>query len=87
MVDRGKAFQIIANLTMILLMLFCLIPFLLLIISSITQENSLVRNRYSFFPEKIDFSAYKYLLVDSGSIVRGFVHVSFSGGRACSWTI
>ena len=59
MVDRGKSFQVVANLIMVLLVLFCLVPFVLLIVSSITQENSLVRNGYSFIPEKIDFSAYK----------------------------
>lgn len=73
MVDRGKTFQIVANLVMILLVLFCLIPFVLLVVSSITQETALVRNGYSFIPEKIDFSAYKYLLVDSSSIVRGYI--------------
>ena len=44
MVDRGKSFQVVANLIMVLLVLFCLVPFVLLIVSSITQENSLVRN-------------------------------------------
>ncbi len=77
MVDKGKTFQVAANLIMIVLMLFCLLPFLLLIISSITQENALVRNGYSFFPEQIDFAAYKYLLVDSTSIVRGYILSAF----------
>ena len=36
MVDRGKTFQVVANIIMALLVLFCLIPFVLLIISSIT---------------------------------------------------
>lgn len=77
MVDKGKTFQVAANLIMIMLTLFCLLPFLLLIISSITQENALVRNGYSFFPEQIDFAAYKYLLVDSTSIVRGYILSAF----------
>ena len=77
MVDKGKTFQVAANLIMIVLTLFCLLPFLLLIISSITQENALVRNGYSFFPEQIDFAAYKYLLVDSTSIVRGYILSAF----------
>lgn len=77
MVDKGKTFQVAANLIMIVLTLFCLLPFLLLIISSITQENALVRNGYSFFPEQIDFTAYKYLLVDSTSIVRGYILSAF----------
>ena len=77
MVDKGKTFQVAANLIMIVLTLFCLLPFLLLIISSITQENAQVRNGYSFFPEQIDFAAYKYLLVDSTSIVRGYILSAF----------
>ena len=72
MVDRSKTFQIIANAVMILLVLFCLVPFALLIVSSITKETSLVKYGYSFIPREIDLAAYKYLLVDSTDIVRGY---------------
>jgi putative aldouronate transport system permease protein len=72
MVEKSKRFQITANLVMILLALFCLIPFILLIISSVTDELSLVRNGYSFLPKKLSFDAYKYLLVDSTNILRGY---------------
>lgn len=57
---------------MILLMLFCLIPFLLLLVSSFTAESALLKNGYSFFPSEISFDAYKALLVDSSSIFRGY---------------
>lgn len=72
MVKKDKGFQIFANVTLLLLALFCILPFLLLIISSVTEEMTLMRNGYSFFPEKISFDAYKYLLIDSKSIVRGY---------------
>lgn len=72
MVDRSKAFQIVANAIMIILVLFCLVPFVLLIVSSIIKETSLVKYGYSFIPREIDFAAYKYLLVDSTDIVRGY---------------
>ncbi len=72
MVDRSKTFQIFANIIMILLVLFCLVPFVLLIVSSITKETSLVKYGYSFFPREIDLAAYKYLLVDSSDILRGY---------------
>lgn len=72
MVEKSKRFQITANLVMILLALFCLIPFILLIISSVTDELTLVRNGYSFLPKKLSFDAYKYLLVDSTNILRGY---------------
>lgn len=53
-------------------MLFCLIPFLLLVVSSFTAESALLKNGYSFFPSQISFDAYKALLVDSNSILRGY---------------
>lgn len=41
--------------------------------SSITKENILLKYGYSFWPREISFDAYKTLLVDSGSIVRGYI--------------
>lgn len=73
MVDSSKAFQVIAHVIMILLALFCLIPIVLLIVSSITSEKSLLTNGYSFLPSKIDFVAYKYLLLgDANKILRAY---------------
>ncbi|MDR1641819.1 MAG: carbohydrate ABC transporter permease [Clostridiales bacterium] len=72
MVDRGKTFQIAANAIMILLTAFCLLPFLLLLSSSMTSETSLIREGYSFWPRDLDLSAYKYILIDSGDLARGY---------------
>ena len=58
---------------MILITLFCLLPFLLLIVSSFTDEATLVRDGYSFFPQQLSLNAYRYLLVDSTAIVRGYL--------------
>lgn len=72
MVDRNKGFQVILHGIFALLALACLLPFMLLIISSITEENTLIRNGYTFFPDAISFDAYRYLLVDSSAIVNGY---------------
>ncbi|NBJ92608.1 carbohydrate ABC transporter permease [Parablautia muri] len=72
MVEKNRSFQIGVHLFMIILTLFCLIPFLLLVVSSFTAESALLKNGYSFFPSKISFDAYKTLLVDSSSIMRGY---------------
>lgn len=53
--------------------LCCLIPFILVIIISLTDENAILRNGYSFFPEKFSIAAYKYLFADASSIVRGYM--------------
>lgn len=72
MVESRKGFQIIANIVLSILAVFCLTPFLLLMISSVTDELTLVRNGYSFFPKKLSFDAYRFLLVDSTNILRGY---------------
>ncbi len=72
MVENNKKFQIIINAIMVLLCLSCAVPFLLLVSSSITAEETLVKHGYSFFPRVIDLSAYKYLLFGSKAIIRGY---------------
>ena len=72
MVERSKTFQIISNCVMILLCAFCILPLWLLFASSITNEQTLIVNGYSFFPRSIDLSAYKYILVDSAQLLRGY---------------
>jgi putative aldouronate transport system permease protein len=72
MVDRNHGFQVFANLIMILLALVCILPFVLLIASSLTNENALIHNGYSFWPSQFDTAAYKYLLIDSSSLARGY---------------
>jgi len=73
MVGSSKAVQVVLHIVMIVLSLFCLLPFILLIVSSVTSEQTLIQNGYSFFTTDIDLAAYRYLLVDSGTIVRGYL--------------
>lgn len=73
MVEKNKSFQIITNIIMILLCLFCVLPLWLLIASSMTNEQVLIKNGYSLIPKEIDLSAYKYILVDSTQLLRGYI--------------
>lgn len=68
-----KSYQTIITAVMIIISLICIIPFVLLISSSITSEEMLVKNGYSFWPKRIDLSAYKYLLFGSKAVARGYV--------------
>ncbi len=72
MIRRDRVFQTTANIIMIVLMLYCMLPLLLLFASSITEERALIVNGYSFWPSRIDWSTYKYILIDSTQIVRGY---------------
>lgn len=72
MVQNDKGLQIILNIIMIILCLICVLPFLLLISSSLSADNDLVKYGYSFLPRRIDLSAYRYLIFGSKSIIRGY---------------
>lgn len=65
---KGKGeiiFQIIVNVVMIILMLAAVLPFLLLVMSSVTDEKVLLVDGYSFFPRVFSGYAYEYLFVSN----------------------
>lgn len=73
------------NVCMIVLCLFCLLPLWLLIASSVTNERALIKYGYSLIPREPDLAAYKYILVDSTQLIRGYaisVVVTVSGTAA-----
>ena len=72
MVEKKGPFQLIANIIMILLALCCLFPFLLLIMSSITDEQTLIREGYSIIPSKFGFQSYAYLWKNAAKIGRAY---------------
>lgn len=72
MVDNSRAFQIIANILMFMFMIFCLFPFVLLVVSSFTDEGTLIRNGYSLFPEKFSLESYAYMYERLDTIMRAY---------------
>ena len=64
--------SIIANFVLIIFALFAVLPFILLIISSLTDNQVAMVEGYSFFPSKLSLSAYKYLLDQWQMIGRGY---------------
>ncbi len=73
MVDNNKGFQVIANLLMTLLAVLAVVPFILLIMSSFTDEQALITDGYSFWPSKFSTYAYQYLFTKSTAVVRGYI--------------
>ena len=76
MVEKKKGFQIFAHFVMIFIAVCSVAPFILLVMSSITEEKSLIANGYSFFPKEFSLYAYQYLLTGSGALLRSYV-ISF----------
>lgn len=67
-----RVFQTVSHILMIAASIACLLPFILLIISSFTDNNTIIRNGYSLFPEKWSLDAYAYLLKRSDQIFRAY---------------
>lgn len=72
MVCTKKGFRVFANVIMALLALCCVLPFVLLISSSVTDEATLMKNGYAFLPETINLRAYQYLFQSFGGIARAY---------------
>ena len=56
-----KRFQVIGHSIMVILSALAVIPIILLVISSFTDNDMLIKNGYSFLPEKWSFYAYEYI--------------------------
>ncbi len=77
--------QIILNVLLMIMVVVIILPFALVFISSITDENTLIRNGYSLFPEKLSTFAYEYIMKHSDKIFRAYgvtVFVTFIGTAA-----
>ncbi|WP_019637289.1 carbohydrate ABC transporter permease [Paenibacillus fonticola] len=48
------------------------LPFILIVVASFTDESALIRNGYSFFPEKISLDAYLYMISSSATFLRAY---------------
>lgn len=67
-----KRFQIIGNIVMSLMTICAILPMILLLIASFTDNDALIRNGYSFFPEKLSIDAYRYIFSSGGTVMRAY---------------
>ena len=65
--------QGISHLILGIMTLLALLPFVLLIIASLTDEEIAIKNGFSFFPEKWGLSAYKYLIGEWSQIGHAYM--------------
>lgn len=72
MAGKGKAFRVISYIVITMLTIFAIMPFVLLIVSSITNETTINKYGYSFIPRDIDFTAYQYLFLSGGKILKAY---------------
>lgn len=64
--------QVIINAILLTVSLIFLLPLLLVISSSLTDEVTLARSGFALIPPKISFDAYNFIRMDPGRIVRAY---------------
>ena len=72
MAGKGKGFRIFSNILMIVLSLACILPFVLLLSSSVTSDDTILKYGYSFLPRDVDFAAYRFLFMGSTKIIKAY---------------
>ena len=64
---------VIAHVVLAVLSLCSIVPFILLVISSLTPEQELLSSGYTFWPKAFSLEAYKYLVQSNGAnILRSY---------------
>ncbi len=67
-----KPTNVLFNIIMILLSLLSIIPFIFVVIISLTDEGALALNGYRFIPEKLSLFAYQYIVEAGANIIRSY---------------
>jgi putative aldouronate transport system permease protein len=83
--DRRK-WRIAAHIVLSVMSLSALLPFLLLVISSFTDEQTAIANGYSFLPAKWSLDAYGYIVREIATIGRAYgmtIFVTAVGTATC----
>ena len=73
----GRAGQIVVNAFFLLLSVCIVAPFVLIVSVSLTREDALHANGYSFFPGAFSTLAYEYLFRSPGVILRAYGNTAF----------
>lgn len=67
-----KSTNVLFNILFIIVAAMAIIPFIFVIIISLTSQNALTQNGYQFFPKEWSFEGYEYILKAGDSIFRSY---------------
>lgn len=88
--QEEKRFRVMGHIVMTLLSLMAVVPILLMVISSFTDNAALLQDGYSFFPKQISTYAYEWVFKSNGGTVLRAYGMSFfitAVGTTCSLCI
>ncbi|MFD0616124.1 carbohydrate ABC transporter permease [Paenibacillus sp. GCM10027629] len=72
-INRGfPVFKIISHIILLGFSLICILPLILVVSVSLSSEESIMKQGYSLIPEKIDFTAYKFIFADPGQLLTSY---------------
>ena len=60
----------ILHVVFIIICIAMILPMLFVVIISISAQSAIDQNGYSFFPQKLSFTAYKFVFTNSGNIIQ-----------------
>ena len=69
---KFKASQLFVNVACIVLCIIMIAPFILVVTSSLTNEDYILKNGYSFFIRDFDISSYKYVFASADIILNAY---------------
>ena len=69
---ESKTFNRAATVILSVLVIIALLPIVLIVIASFTDETALVRDGYSFFPAALSTDAYYYMVKQGAVIMRAY---------------
>lgn len=67
-----KRVQILAHIVMSIMCLFAVLPFLLMVSASFTEENTALKYGYHLIPKVFSLEAYRYMMYQSEMIFRAY---------------
>ena len=68
---------LVAHIVLICFVLFCTLPTLLLVTSSLSDNDSVFRNGYSFWPKEWSLEAYRYMATQGQTIFRAYFNTNY----------
>ena len=67
-----KKFQVFAHIVLIILSLLAVLPMILMLMSSFTDNDVLIAEGYKFIPSKFSTYAYEYIFNTGNSVIRAY---------------
>ena len=74
---NSKTLNVFIHAVFIIMTIGFLVPFLIIVSVSISNENDIIRYGFSIIPRNIDFTAFKMLFEDFGGIGRSLILTAF----------